>query len=226
MWCYVDAETCGDVEDLGESTYFSDPAGDALVYSYETCGNSFPSEDDDEEADAEDDADAEGEDVEEDVEEDPCACKSTNYQTIHIDSDGNYIFNSEQDGETYAYPGNYGVGTCAANDAGLEPFCADNEEAYCELEWCYVDAACDADDVTESTFVNDTEGNPLSFSYMVCGNELPESDEDSEDADEEDADEADADEEDADEEDADEEDADEEDLCACLSSDFETIVGE
>ena len=68
------------------------------------------------------------------------------------------------DGVGYEYPPNYGVGICAPWDTDLEPYCAENEEDYCEAEWCFVSSECEASDTTTSNLNPD-----IAYSYKTCG---------------------------------------------------------
>ena len=59
-----------------------------------------------------------------------CECLVDNGITAY---DGKIIL--EFGGSPYQYDSDYGT-SCAAWDAGLEPYCADNEAPFCEAMWC------------------------------------------------------------------------------------------
>ena len=72
------------------------------------------------------------------------------------------------------YPGDWGVGKCAAWDAGLQPYCADaagkpkaDAPPWCRDAWCWVDPSnCDLPIVSTSSYFPDSG---LAFSYQTCG---------------------------------------------------------
>jgi len=74
----------------------------------------------------------------------------------------------------YEYVGDYGLNSCAAWDTGLEPFCADNSEDYCEASWCYVSLECAASDTKVSNL-----NHEIAYSYATCGDsaDFPDNDE-------------------------------------------------
>jgi hypothetical protein len=80
-------------------------------------------------------------------------------------------------GNTYAYPGSYGYGSCTAHDSNLPPSCADAEgnalegaPAWCASEWCYVDPeTCNIAHNASSYFERDDEAPKMFYSYATCG---------------------------------------------------------
>ena len=98
-----------------------------------------------------------------------CECLMTHDQPLNFPSDGSPYIIYTDGGVEYQYPANYGVGVCGAWDTGLEPNCAENENNYCELEWCYVSAECEASDAAVSTL-----NEEIKYSYATCGNVVPE----------------------------------------------------
>ena len=86
--------------------------------------------------------------------------------------DGEYI--AVLEGLPYKYPASYGSSVCAAHDAGLEPYCADEMPDFCGGLWCYVANDCIASDTTPS---NITPG--ISYSFATCGDsgDFPDADE-------------------------------------------------
>ena len=86
--------------------------------------------------------------------------------------DGEYI--AVLEGLPYKYPASYGSSVCAAHDAGLEPYCADEMPDFCSGLWCYVANDCAASDTTPS---NITPG--ISYSFATCGDsgDFPDADE-------------------------------------------------
>ena len=109
-----------------------------------------------------------------------CECLNTHGQDPYFTDDPvwrSYIEFTDADGEVHEYPIDYGTAKCEAWDSGLAPDCADNEADFCEAQWCYVDATCEAEDTTISAL------NPeISYSYLTCGNDASGNDPDAEDA--------------------------------------------
>ena len=45
-------------------------------------------------------------------------------------------------GQTYSYPSNYGLNTCAEHDQGMPPYCTNSPvPSWCNTTWCYIDTA-------------------------------------------------------------------------------------
>ena len=171
-WCYVSAEC-----EASDATVAN--LNEEIKYSYATCGNVVPSEEEEveEEEEAEPEAEEEVEAEEEEAvpeaeeEEVPfpeelgvCECVDAHDQDVFFPAEGMPFIIYTANGVGYEYPAAYGVGMCSDWDAGLEPYCAENEADFCEPHWCYVSSECEASDATPSNLNPDQ-----AYSYATCG---------------------------------------------------------
>ena len=84
-----------------------------------------------------------------------CECINSHGQEVFFPADREAFIIGSPDGVDYEYPANYGLGFCSDWDAGLDPYCAENGEDYCEAQWCYVSSECEASDATPSNLNED-----------------------------------------------------------------------
>ena len=158
-WCYISNE-CTLYDDKIESSIF-----DGFVYSYNKCGgdvNGSANDADSNQDDQNNNDDGEGSD--DNVVDETGVCDCLTDHGITPNEDGVIVV--EYQGETYDYVPSYGLNTCAAHDAGLDPLCTDNAFDYCTAKWCYVSNDCVASDTLPSNF----GGANISYSYLNCGN--------------------------------------------------------
>eukprot|EP01052_Picozoa_sp_SAG31_P038804 SAG31_NODE_5255_length_2647_cov_1.946625_2_plen_670_part_01 len=86
----------------------------------------------------------------------------------------NLAVNASAQGSTYAYPFDYGLGSCTGWDEALPPHCADangtalpSAPSWCQEHWCWVDGAtCEQADVTASSHFPKVDAF---YSYSTCG---------------------------------------------------------
>ena len=101
----------------------------------------------------------------------PCLTAAT-WPILGTDANGNPANRVLVGGQVRAYPAAYGIGSCAAHDRGLAPFCdGANPAAFCAEPWCYVDPTTCRDSTVrfaESTLLLDGE-NRAFYSYATCG---------------------------------------------------------
>ena len=89
-----------------------------------------------------------------------CPCLANQPQSLN--SDG--TIDMTLAGITHKYPGSYGVSSCSAHDAGLQPYCAANPPQFCSQNWCYVNPAnCNLTSAASTYFSGSY------YSYQTCG---------------------------------------------------------
>jgi len=94
---------------------------------------------------------------------DLCPCLRDYPPGANVSDDCAYItVNNKQ----YCYNRSFGLQTCQQWDKGLVPYCENNEQSFCNLPWCYVDASNCSIAKKKSLYFPDVH---LEYSYATCG---------------------------------------------------------